>query len=118
MSHIRFDVFEGNRRRLLFRLRKSGRDTFFDLSTATEVRLETERVEIDKRTVLAAIIANPSQPEADFANGRVVAFIDPADVTAIIGSYAFSLTADIDDETITLATGLIEVRDRPGFPVP
>ncbi len=117
MSAIRFETFEGNKRNLLFRLRKRGFAGFFNLSPATEVRLETERLTTTAKTVLAPIICPPNHPKADFGKGLVVAIITGSDVTAQIASYLFSLTADIDLETITMATGRIEVRDRPGFPV-
>lgn len=115
MSAIRFDTFVGNKRNLVFRLRKRGFATFFNLSPATEVRLEVERLTITGITLLSPIICLPNAPGADFTNGRVVAIITGADVTALPASHLFSLTADIDLETITMATGRIEVRARPGF---
>lgn len=114
-DNARFETYVGNQRLLQFRFRQRSFVGFKDLSAAKEIRLEVTRQALTGNIILPAIIADLFHPNTDLEEGRVVVRISPDDVTAINGSYVFSLTVDIEDETITLTTGRIEVLPRPGF---
>lgn len=111
----RFVTYEGNRRALTFQLRQREIKGGWDVSGATQIRLEVQRPD---NTILTPIIVDDAHPDADWSTGLVVAVIDVTNVTAAIGSYSFSLTVDIAGEIITAAQGTIEVRDRAGYVVP
>lgn len=114
-DNARFETYVGNQRLLRFRFRRRGFVGFQDLSAAKEVRLEVTRHTITSDVNLPTIIADLFHPDTDLDAGRIVVLIGPNDVTAEKGSYSFSLTVDIEDETITFTTGRIEVLPRPGF---
>lgn len=114
-DNARFETYVGNQRLLKFRFRQRSFVGFKDLSAANEIRLEVTRQTITGNVILPAIVVDLLHPDVDLENGRVAVRISADDVTAVNGSYVFSLTVDIEDETITLTTGRIEVLPRPGF---
>lgn len=108
----RIVTFEGNRVALPFELRREGVRGPWDVSGATQIRLETTSPD---GTNMAPIIAQSSHPDANWALGVVVVVISGTDVTAALGDYPYALTVDIGGQIITTHVGLIEVKDRPGF---
>lgn len=111
---IRFETYEGNTRNLPFQLRRRGVKGVFDVSTANSIVLEA--TDPDGADITPIPLADGGL--ANWALGLVIAPITPADVTGAIGTWTFSVTVVIAGETITSATGEIEVQDRPGFTLP
>tara|TARA_R100001086_G_scaffold113502_3_gene57953 strand:- start:983 stop:1321 length:339 start_codon:yes stop_codon:yes gene_type:complete len=107
-------TYEGNTRQLAFQLRRVGVRGGWDVSSATEIRLEVSRPD---GTSMTPIVASSGHAAASWPNGLVALEISASNVTATIGTYRYALTLDIGGETITAAVGSIEVRDRPGYPV-
>ena len=108
-------VHENNVRELEFLIRIKGTRDFLDLSFADSVQFEVEEFAGQSFT---PILADPGNPEADFANGKVIVAIDTT-LTAVVSSYPFSLTAFFPGgKSTTLATGILEVAERPGNPAP
>lgn len=110
----RFQTYEGNQLALPFELRREGIMGTWDVSTASQIALEVTRPD---GTNMAPILAQSAHPDASWSTGIVVVVISGSDVTAAIGTYPYSLTVSIAGQIITAGTGLIEVLDRPGFPV-
>ena len=108
-------LFEGNVVAIPFRLRRKTIQGFFDVSAATEIKLEADDPD---GVAISPIIADNAHPKADFANGLVIIVVDANNITGQIGTWNYSLTATIDGNVITLGAGLMEVLDRPGFPNP
>lgn len=109
-----FMTYEGNQLALPFELRREGIAGPWNVGSATQITLEVTR---PNGTNMTPIVAQSSHPDANWALGVVVVVISGSDVTAAIGTYPYSLTVSIAGQIITAGTGLIEVRDRPGFPV-
>lgn len=108
----RFETYEGNAVALPFELRREGVRGAWDVSGATNIRLEVSRQD---GTDMSPINAQSSHPDANWASGIVVVVIDGTNVTASIGTYRYSLTVTISGQVITATTGVLEVLDRPGF---
>lgn len=111
-SDIRFETFEGNQLALPFELRRSGIKGTWNVSGATQIKLEVTDLD---GTDMAPILADSGHPDADWSNGIVVVVIDGTNVTGAIGTYPFSLTVTIGGQIITAGIGKIEVLDRPGY---
>lgn len=103
-----------NVRDVTFQLRRTGRREPFDV-TGQLIRLTAQRYETESEEALEPIDADPLHADADFANGKVIITIDER-ITQEVGSYRYALTLRTGTEEITLQTGRIEVRERPGFP--
>jgi len=112
---LRLVVYEGNVKALPFRLRVKGTKNFWNVAAATQILLEYEESAGSPKLQVPCDI---NHAQADWANGKVVAQVSPADVTAKVGSYPFSLTVFLGTEEITAVSGHIEVKERPGFPYP
>lgn len=111
MADADWTTYEGNRRALPFELRQSGQKGPWDVSGATQIRLEWENPDGTNGT---PIIADSGHPQADWANGVVIVVIDNTNITAAIGTYDYTLTVDIGGEIISNQPGTIEVLNRPG----
>ena len=110
-----FTVYEGNTRNVRFELRKKGERAFFDVSAATKIQME---IDDPAGVEIAPIEADILHPDADWANGRVIVVVSPADLTASVGTRHYALTVFLGTEEITVITGHAEVAERPGFPAP
>ena len=108
----RFETYEGNSVALPFELRREGVKGVWDVSGATQIALE---VTSPAGTDLSPVLADSNHADANWAEGLVVVVISSANVTNVIGSYAYSLTVTISGQILTVATGVIEVKDRPGY---
>lgn len=104
---------EGNDLLYPITLRRLNQKAPVDLSTAAAILLEWED---DQGVEQVAVNVSSTLPGADWANGLVMLPINPSNFTAVVGRYTFSLTVQIAGQTITHVTGVIEVRERPGFP--
>ena len=111
MTTADWTTYEGNRRSLAFDLRRAGRRGPWDVSGATQIRLEWTAIDGTNGTPIVAV---SSHPDANWAEGRVVVVIDSTNITASIGTYPYTLTVDIAGEVISIDPGTIEVLDRPG----
>lgn len=111
MTNADWTTYEGNRRALPFELRQAGQKGPWDVSGATQIRLEWEQPD---GTNGVAIVADSGHTAADWANGIVIAVIESTNITAAIGTYDYTLTVDIGGEVISVAVGTIEVLNRPG----
>lgn len=112
MTTHRFQTYEGNTIALPFELHREGVKGVWDVSGATQIALEvTSPSDAD----MTPILADENHADADWAAGLVVVVITGSNVTALLGTYRYSLTVTISGQVITVATGLIEVLDRPGF---
>lgn len=112
---LRIITFEGNVKAIPFRLRVKGTKTYWNVAAATRIVLEWERFAGQERLQLEC---DRLHANADWAAGKVVAVISPADLTEKAGSYPFSLTVYLGTEEITAVTGHVEVAERPGYPYP
>ncbi len=111
-SDVRFETYEGNQIALSFEMRRTGIKGTWDVSGASQIKLEVTGLDgVD----MAPIAADSGHPDADWAAGIVVVVIDGTNVTAEIGVYPFSLTVTIGGQIITAGVGRIEVLDRPGY---
>lgn len=108
----RFETFTSNVRALVFLLYRKGIKSLWNVSGATQIRLEvTTPAGVD----LSPILCSPTHPDADWTNGKVVAVIDTGNVTGALGTYLFALTVDIAGERVTAEDGVIEVLPKPGI---
>lgn len=107
-------IHKDNVRDVTFQLRRTGRREPFDV-TGQLLRLTAQRYETETEEALEPIDADPLHPDADFANGKVVITVDER-ITEEVGTYEYALTLRTATEEITLQTGYIQVRERPGFP--
>lgn len=114
-TKVSVETFVGDVREVKFKLRQAGSRAPFDL-TGAFVRLTLERLTPDSETPLEPIVCDPAYVGADFAQGVVVAVLGTT-VTAVEGSYEFSLTIHTATQVRTVVTGRIDVRKRPGYPV-
>lgn len=114
-SQLSVETFVGDVREVKFKLRQAGQRAPFDL-TGAFVRLTLERLTPDSEVVLDPIVCDPLYAGADFAQGVVVAVLGTT-VTENEGTYEFALTVHTDAQVLTVATGRLEVRKRPGYPV-
>ncbi len=102
------ETFEGNKHTIAFELRQKGTATAWNVSTATSISLEWE-----KDGVVQSAIACADGGEAAWVTGIVTATIDATDVTEDVGTYPYAITVVIGGETLTVVSGLIEVKERP-----
>jgi hypothetical protein len=114
-NQIRITVHEGNIKAIPIRLRVKGTKLYWDVSAALQIKLEYEKGLGGEQ---AAVVCDENHPLADWSQGKVIVVVSPADVTAEVGSYPFSLTVFNGSEQVTAVTGHIEVLERPGFPEP
>lgn len=112
-STLRIVLYQGNLIYFPLLVKRFGSKTPEDLSIASAILLEWED-ENGAEQVTVNVLS--TLPGADWANGIVVLAFSPADFTATIGEYTFSLTVVIGGQTITYCTGTVEVHERPGFP--
>lgn len=80
-----------------------------NLSAATQIVLELRN---PQGVNITPVIASPTTPGADWANGVVAILVDPL-VTSIVGTWSATITVYLAGEVIPRA-GTIEVFDRPG----
>lgn len=106
-------TYEGNAVRHTFKLKQFGRNAPVDVSLASPIEFEWELPDGANQT---PITVNIGEAGADWANGIVVVFIQ-SPITDAIGDYPFSLTVTLNGETISYATGEVNVLDRRGFTV-
>lgn len=112
---FRLQVFEGNTIDLVFQLKKFKQRVGWNLTGVTAIRLEFDGVDGSPFTYA---VADPNHAEAAWATGRVIVRVSPQTITAAVGSYAAGITVFFPGEEITVAAGVIEVCDRPGYPWP
>jgi len=110
----KIETFEGNAVRHTFNLKQFGKNAPVDVSTATAISFEYEDADGVDQTPL---VVNAVEPGADWGNGIVVVFIQ-APLTDVLGDYPFSLTVEINGETITYECGEVNVLDRRGYTTP
>lgn len=118
MAKTKIVTYEGNTRAIVFRLRKTGTTQYWDVSSASSIFLEGAPAGKGDQEPIGPVQCDKQHPDADWANGKVVAVISPDDFTEEKGTKLFSLTVVIGSETITVDDGSIEVGDRPGYVPP
>lgn len=106
-------TYQGNLLYFPVTIRRYGSKTPENLGAASAILLEWEDDDGDEK---AAINVLSTLPGADWPNGLVILPISPADFTAEVGRYTFSLTIQIGGQEITYGDGVVEVRERPGWP--
>lgn len=114
-------TFEGNTRTFKFLLRQKGTRQPFDASGADKFKFECERQVVEGESPFAPIEILPTDVGADFANGIIPVTVTPdtpSPITAVVGSYLFSLTMVTGTAEVTIARGQLEVAERPGYPPP
>lgn len=111
---FQFEVAEGATIPIIFRLRNRRTGQWLDVSGASSMQLEWE---VD-RVIKTPVIASPTHPDADWANGVVAVVVSPADLTAVPVTILATLTAIYGGPQVPLTTGLIEIIDRPGYVAP
>jgi hypothetical protein len=112
---------EGNTRTFVFKLRKKNTRQAFDASGADKFLFECERQEVEGESPFEPIEILPTDVGANFAQGIIPVTVEPTGVSPITekkGSYLFSLTMVASTAEVTIATGQLEVGERPGFPHP
>jgi hypothetical protein len=113
----RIEMREGNNRTVRFTVYQKGTRIGFAIPATATVELEVERADPDTESPFTPIPALSTDPGADWDNGVVVVDIGPP-ITDAVGTYAYSLTMTDGTQVVTLAVGLIEVGERPGYPHP
>lgn len=101
----------GNTRYIPFRLRRYGTRTYWDVTTADLIQVEFQRSA--DAAPLTPVQCSRSAPGADWNNGLVQCLISPADVTARIGSYSYTLSVFTPALEETAGGGVLEVLPRP-----
>jgi len=108
-SPHRLRISKRNTRSFMFRLRDKGENAYWDISAATEARIEWENIE---GVVQTPVLADLNHPQADLANGKLIVTITGADIAANVGSFPYNLSIFIGGAEVTVVSGHIEVTDR------
>lgn len=115
-------TYEGNEKTFTFRFFQARTTRIpLDLSGVDSVNLEAERQETEAENLFAPLIGLDADIGADYVNGIVpitVPASGPSGIAEFTGTYRFSLTQFTGGVPVTLATGQIEVRERPGYEHP
>jgi hypothetical protein len=112
---LRIVTYVGNTVRHTFEVRRFRTKGNADVSGATSIEITWEDEDGVSQPKLTL---SPSTTDANWGAGLVVAEFTPSDFTAEEGTYTFALTGFIDGQEITWETGIVEVRERPGYPSP
>lgn len=110
---LHIETYEGNLLYYPVLIRRYGAKTAENLAAASAILIEWEN---DAGVEQQVINVLSNLPGADWANGLVMLPILPTNFTAAVGRYTFSLTIQIGGQTITYKDGVVEVRERPGWP--
>jgi hypothetical protein len=108
-SQLRLKVGEGDTRRISLTLRDYGSRIGRDLSGYSSILFEWEDVRNVPQT---PIPMSSSTAGASWSTGVIVFEIGPNDLTYAVGDYRFGVTLISSTKTQTVATGVVEVRDR------
>jgi len=123
VGSLRIATYEGNTRTFVFRLRKKGTRQPLDSSAADSFKFEVERRDANAspaNVIFTPITVLDTDPGADFATSVIPVTVGPSgpDITKLKGSLIFSLTQVVGTTETTLATGQLEIMERPGFNPP
>jgi hypothetical protein len=104
-------AYLGNSRYIPFRLRRYGSRTYWNVTTADRVQAEFQfNASVAPLTPLQC---SRSSPGADWNNGLVPCLITPADVTARVGSYSYTVSVVTGILKETAGGGVLEILPRP-----
>lgn len=112
IARVIIDASHGAWKTLRFRLRRKGTRDNWDVSGASRISLEVNRIGEPGMTPLDF---SPSALGADWTNGLVIGELSPADVTGRVGSYEILLLAYTGTKPYPVLGGRIEVQRRPVF---
>lgn len=114
-TNLQLETFHGNTQRVTFVLHEFGVLTAWQVNAASAIYFEYT---FQDGVESSPVALQRDTPGADWAAGAVVVEFAPTNVTATVGSYSFAVTVLIDGKVITAVTGQLEVKDRPGYPLP
>lgn len=117
-SKLKLVTFQGNTEDITLSVRTFAGDKKLSLGSASQVFLH---VEDPRENTEYQIEVSSSATGADWSNGVVVITLPGSGSTPVlqkIGSFRISLIAVIGVEIITITSGHLEVRHRPGYPHP
>jgi hypothetical protein len=105
------DTYLGNTKWVKFRVRRKNKNSYYDVTTASQIQMEVGRVgDLAPMTPIPCV---PTAPGADWITGLVPVLISAGDVTARVGTYKYTLTIFNAPYEDTADSGFFEVRDRP-----
>jgi len=108
-----FTIAQGSTRRIAFRFRLWGVQGYWDVSGASAITLGWEPHGGSPQT---PIVANPSDPYANWQQGLVVFWVTANDVTAAVATVDCTVQVVTNDgQTILEPVGAIEITYSPGF---
>lgn len=112
-TETRIVTYVGNFKRWTFEIKEFRQKGLADVSGASGFQVTWEDASGAHQPI---VTLSDSTPGADWANGLVVLELTPSNFTAAQGTYSFALTMLRSGETITIETGFVEVKERPGHP--
>jgi hypothetical protein len=117
-TKLKLVTYQGNTENITIDVRTFAGNKPLSLGSASKVLLH---VEDPRAGVEYQIEASSTATGADWAKGVVIVTLPGSGATPVlekVGSFRTSLIAVIGIEVLTVASGQLEVRNRPGYPYP
>jgi hypothetical protein len=113
-TRFKITAYEGNTVDVTLDIRAFLGEREINLVYASNLYLNIER---PRSSIEQQFVADKNHADADWENGIVV-FTLTDTALSTVGSFPMSVIGAVGVETITFATGHLEVQDRPGYPHP
>jgi hypothetical protein len=107
-------AYEGNQIEVTLLIKPFLGEQVIDLVHLASIYLNIEK---PRESVEYQLVADDTHANSDWDKGKVIFTLTPT-VLSSVGSYPCSIIGVVGIETITFATGHLEVQDRPGYPHP